>query len=49
MGVAHYSKRQLKTVGLAIWRALIETASKWLRSLAAAYKFEQRYAGYSHR
>jgi len=23
MGVAHYSKRQLKTVGLPIWKTLI--------------------------
>jgi len=23
MSVAHYSKRQIKTVGLAIWKALI--------------------------
>ena len=38
MGVADYSKRQLKTVRFPIWRALIQTASKWLRSLAATYK-----------
>jgi len=35
MGVVDYSKRQLKTVRFPIWRALIETTCKWLRSLAA--------------
>jgi len=35
MGVADTSKRQVKTVKFPIWRALIETTSKWLRSLAA--------------
>jgi len=35
MGVEDYSKRQLITVRFSIWRALIETTSKWLRSLAA--------------
>ena len=35
MGVVDYSKRQLKPVRFPIWRALIETTSKWLRSLPA--------------
>jgi len=30
MGVADYFKRQLKTVRFSIWRAVIETTSKWL-------------------
>ena len=35
MGDVDYPKRQLKTVRFPIWRALIETTSKWLCSLAA--------------
>ena len=35
MSVVDYSKRQLKSVRFSIWRALIETTSKWQRSLAA--------------
>ena len=38
ISVADYSKRQLKTVRFPIWRALILTSSKWLRSLAATDK-----------
>jgi len=38
MSVADYSKRQLKTVRFPIWRALIWTSSKWLRSLTATCK-----------
>ena len=44
MGVVDYSKRQLKTVRFPIWRALIETTWKWLRSLAAInMQVKQRY------
>jgi len=35
MNVVDYSKRQLKSVRFPIWRALIETTRKWLRSLVA--------------
>jgi len=38
MGVADYSKQQLKIVRIPDWRELVYTASKWLRSLAATYK-----------
>jgi len=43
MGVADYFKRQL-TIGFPIWRALIKTASKWLRSLAATNKLNSAIA-----
>jgi len=52
MGVADYSKRQLKTIRFPISRAPIWTASKWLYAHVlqhTSYTALLHYAGYCHR